>query len=419
MRTLQTFARRPFALLALGTALVASVPACACGFGFVLVPFVGAELLRIALDAAQSRRDPVSPAAPPASRSGAVGLWLALPLLAAMGAGGLCAALEATVGRSLVARAASPFPALVALTALVVTAALASPIALAACAAATGARDALSAIEIVHARRGLRFSRRVVASCAALPPLLTAPWSAVFAGGSWTLTAVLASLAALAAPLAFCAVASAWTVADAPAEPAPTTPDALPSPSTSRFDRVALIALGVLVLAASAGGLAASLTPARLTQVPRDEAPLDGPLRTFETTFTLPGTTVRIAREGDAVGVSVADGGGAGQLPGLDRARSYRVAPRPELCPNCVELELRGERVTTRTLLDAAGVRHDDGTAARLASAGGLTGNLALVFAVVGTLALAQRARRPRAASLAVLAGWCAAALAFAHGVLA
>ncbi len=398
---------------------MASVPACGCGFGLVFVPFVGGALLRVALDAAADAHPSPSAGAPATSRPGMVGLWLALPVLAATAGGGLCVALETALGRSLVARAISPFPAVATVTALVVAAALSGPFALAACASATGASDALSALDDVHARRGLPFSRSVMASCAALPLLLTAPWTFFFDGGSWTLTALLAALAAVGTPFAFCALATAWTAAVPAGEPdpAPTAPRSFPAPS--RLDRVLPAALGALVAAMSALVLAASLTPARVERVTPDDAPLGGPLRTFDGAFTVPGTTVRVGREGDVFGVSVADGGGAGRLPGLDRARGFRVAARPELCRTCVELELQGERVTTRTLLDAAGVRHDDGPAARVASAGGLVGTLALLVAVMGTLAGAHRPRRSRTTSLAILAAWGAAALAFAHGVLA
>ncbi len=418
MRALQTFARRPLSLLGLGAALVASVPACACGVGLVLVPVVGGALLRVALDAAGEPHAPTSAETPATSRAGMVGLWLALPLLAAIAAGGLGAALETALGSSLVARAVSPFPAVAAVTALVVAAVLSGPFALSACASTSGARDALSALHAVHARRGLPLSRGVVVSCAALPLLITAPWAALFDGGSWALTAILAALSAMGAPLAVCALASAWTSAHASTEPTGTSADELPSSLPSRLDRGRVVALAVLVAAGCALVLAAFLTPARLTRVTRNDAPLGGPPRSFDTQFTVPGTTVRIARDGDGFGVSVADGGGAGRLPGVERARGFRVATRPELCRNCVELELQSEHGTTRTLLDAAGVRHDDGPAARLASAGGVIGNLALGLAVLGTLALAHGARRPRAVALAVVAAWCAAALAFAHGVL-
>ncbi len=418
MRALQTFRRRPGSLLALGAALVASVPACACGFGLVFVPFVGDALLRVALEAAQEPHDAAPDRSRPASRSGAVGLWLALPVLAATASAGLCAALETALGRSLVTRAMSPLPAVAAVAALVVTAALSGPIALAACASAMRARAAISALDGVHARHGLRFSPGVTGACAALPLLLMAPWVALLDGGSWTITALLAALATFGAPFTVCALASIWTEAERATAPAHTPTDAGPAPSPSRPDRILVITLGVVVAAACALVLAASLTPARILRVNPGEASLDGPLRSFDDAFTLPGTTVRVSREDGAFGVSVADGGGAGSLPGAERARGFRIAPRPELCRSCVELELSGEHVTTRTLLDAAGVRHDDGPAARLASAGGLVGSLALLLAVLGTLTLAHRARRPAAASVAVAAAWGTAVLAFAQGVL-
>jgi len=412
VRTLRTFTRRPAALLALGAALVASVAACGCGIGFALVPLVGGALLRTALDAARDAHAPLHPAPDAQSRTLAVARWFALPTLAAAGACGLVAALSEALGASLVARVTSPAPTLAALVALVVAASLSTPLADLACDAST--RDSAAP----PARDRKRLGAHAALTCAILALLLTAPAAAFFSAGFLRLEAIvgIALVAACGVALAFCDLATAWTIhAPSATFEVPPADDA----DTARDTRPRAFASYTLVAAGCAVVIAALFTPARLTHASDGDAPLAGPLRTFVARTTIPGTTVRLGVDGEALHVSVADGGGAGRIGGVDAARGYRFSPRPSVCPTCVELEVLGAGRAARTILDAAGVRHDDDDAARLASAGGLPGNLALLLAVAASLALAHTASRRRGRHLAVMTLWLAALVAFAHGLLA
>ncbi len=418
MRALRTLARRPGALLGLGAALTAAVPACACGLGFALVPLIGAALLRTALDAATPPDAPTlaSPRAP--LRVGPVALFFALPALASATAIGLCAALEAHAGVPPEVLAGSPLPLVAGLAAIAVTGLCAGPLALAACAAQVGPRTPGAA----RARGDAALARRVAPACAAIPTLLAAPLATLATGGLGPsrvgATLAVAALAAVGVPLAFCELAASFEHArlagarDADA-PRPDLVDA-PEPAARALDA----ATALLVVVAGALTLAALLSPSHLTLRAHDATTLPGPLLALDAHPTVRGTTVRLTPAAEGVVVSVADGGGAGWIAGLAAPRAYRTAPRPALCPTCFELELHGPAGSARTLLDAAGVRHDDGPAARLARNPGPWGAAALGLAIGGTLLGARRAPRRRATQRASAAAWLVAALTLARGLI-
>ena len=407
MRALQIYARRPLALLGLGAALTLLAPSCACGIGFVALPLLWQELVRLTLVEAL-RLGPTSPAQPLIGRRTAT-TWLSVVLTlgvltigAISGSGAISKALSALLrypehGGALAApsfvTAASISGALLGTAAVSV---LLGPLMFLAYASIERERrpgDAfLRAAEITGA---LPWSR--VALISAAVPLMIAPFALLgFVPGGTSYGSIIAAAATTSSlvPLVFCAIAAAYAeaaerlAARDPGTPAAEAETRSVAPVVSVACALAAL-LGVLLVVVIARPSTLELAPSGVLR--ERGQPLE-----LATHRTVSGTSVHLAAAATGVVVSVDDGGGAGLIEGVPQPTHYRTEPRPRACRTCFALGVHNGSDSGSTVLDAGGVRHDDGPEERLARGVGVWCWLAIGAALVlSALSMRWQKRAP------------------------
>lgn len=403
MRALGVFARRPGALLALGAAITLLAPSCACGIGALLLPPLLQELVRITLVEAL-RLGPGEPPLPLIAKRSLTTLMsivVVLGVLALAGVSGSGASVWLFGGS--VGYETALWGALVGAGA---AGGLLAPLVFLPYAAVERERRPGDAFAHATVLTGALPWGRVALISSAVPLLLAAPFVIIAAlPDALSIPPILAAAATSTAlvPLVFCALAAAY--AEASERRAIIAP-----PTGMEPARAASIVPGVSVALALVGLLGGLLVvmlfrPSPLEPVARDAGEPHGPLVEFDPFGTVTGTPVHLAAAETGVRVSVDDGGGAGLVEGVPHPIAYRTEPRPEVCSTCFTLVVTNGSVRGAAVLDASGVRHDDGPSARLARRVGALGWLAIGSALVfaGLATGLARARRSATAPLLLL----------------
>ena len=403
MRVLAVFESRPGALLGLGAAVTLIAPSCACGVGALILPPLLLALVRLTLVEAL-RLNPTRPAAPLVANDSKTTLLSIVVMLGVLALAGISAsgALGAALGE--VGHEAATSTALLGACA---AGALLTPLVFVPYASVERGRGPGDAFG--HAARitgTLPWAR--VALVSSTVPLLAAPFalSAILPLESPMAICIALATSWLLVPLVFCGLGATYAEASERLALQSSANGGAEAPSAS-FTPSASVALA---LAGLVGALlvAIALRPSQLE--PRDLATWSASTAAAGATSgdllpsaTVRGTSVRLAATARGVRVSVDDGGGAGLIEGVPQPTRYRTTPRRDVCRSCFALEVSNEAQAGRTVLDAGGVRHDDGPTLRLSRAAGLLGWIAIASAFVFAAICALRTRAQSSASAPLL----------------
>lgn len=399
MRALAVFQNRIGALLGLGAAVTLFAPSCACGVGAVVLPPLLLALVRLTLVEAL-RLGPGEPPAPLVANDSKTTLLSIVVVLGVLALAGISAsgALGAALGD--VGYEAAMSSALVGACA---AGALLTPLVFVPYASVERGRGPGDAF--AHAARitgTLPWGR--VALVSATLPLLAAPFalSELLPFETPKTIFIALGVSTLLVPLVFCGLGATYAEASERLALQPSADDG----GASTVTPSASIALA---LAGLVGGLlvAVALRPSQLE--PRGLASWSTRTATGATSgdltssATVRGTSVRVTATATGVRVSVDDGGGAGLIAGVPQPTRYRTTPRRDVCRSCFTLDVSNDAQAGRTVLDAGGVRHDDGPVLRLARAVGLLGWIALASAFLFAALSALRTRAERSATAPLL----------------
>lgn len=403
VRALRVFARRPGTLLALGAAITLLAPSCACGIGALLLPPLLQELVRITLLEAL-RLGPDAPPLPLIAKRSLTTLASHVVVLGVLGVAGVAGS-GASVwlfGGS-VGYETAMWGALVGAGA---AGGLLAPLVFLPYAAVERGRTPGDGFAHATKLTGALPWGRVALVSAAVPLLLAAPFVVLAALPEvLSIPALLtaAATSALLVPLVFCGLAAIY--AEASERAALLTP---PIGSVAR--RAPSIVPGVSVSLALVGLLGGLLSvvlfrPSTLEPLTREAGTPDSSLIALDPFGTVAGTQVRLTAAETGVRISVDDGGGAGLVEGVPHPTAYRIEPRRDVCQSCFTLMVTNDSVRGSTVLDASGVRHDDGAAARLARGVGPLAWLAIGAALLlaGLATALARSRRTATAPLLLL----------------
>ncbi len=399
MRALAVFQNRIGALLGLGAAITLFAPSCACGVGALILPPLLLALVRLTLVEAL-RLGPGRPPAPLVADDSKTTLLSIVVVLGVLTLAGISAsgALGAALGDVGFEAAMSS-----ALLGACAAGALLTPLVFVPYASVERGRGPGDAF--AHAARitgTLPWGR--VALVSATLPLLAAPFalSELLPFDSPMTIFIALGVSTPLVPLVFCGLGATYAQASERLALQPITGDG----SASTVTPSASIALA---LAGLVGGLlvVVALRPSQLE--PHNLAAWSTSAATgassgeLTPSATVRGTSVRLTATATGVRVFVDDGGGAGLIAGVPQPSRYRATPRPEVCRSCFTLDVSNGAQAGSTVLDAGGVRHDDGPVVRLARGVSLFGWIALACAFLSAALGALRTRAERSATAPLL----------------
>lgn len=405
-------------MVALGAGITLASVSCLCGLGFVAVPVLIQELVRVTLFEAL-RAGPEQPPQPLLAKRSWTTFFGVVVFLGALTLGGIAGSgvLQTTLSHALRADASllGPF--------LGVSAAglLLAPLVLVPYASVERARGPGEAFLHAAAITGALPWGSVALISAAVPLLVMTPfaWLTLLPAAPPLLsTLAAAATSTLLTPLIFCGIASSYArcserlaLSPSSAHEGGSAPSLVPSVSIA-LSLAGL--LGVLLIALM-------LRPSALDGID-DGAPSPRGLGVhIDGTSTIDGTQLHIAAADTGVRIFIDDGGGAGLIEGVPHPTRYRTTPRRDVCRTCFTLEVTNEIDTGRTVLDGAGVRHDDDPTARLARGVGWLAWFALCCAFLSAgiaVGLTRLSRRPTPALLLVIVSLLTAVIDVAGALL-